>query len=117
VIHYNKVEYNCAHYAVERLNALHGLSIAFSSGDEWQVQFIKMLRDVFRPINRPRQGCLVVMSNHDASLHVGVYSDFHVEHNYNTEEGSGSVILSDMGTIRSHFKRVRFYEINQEIHK
>ena len=115
MIHYNKIEYNCAHYAVERLNALHGLSIAFSSGDEWQVQFIKMLREMFTPIDDKKQGCLVVMSNHDASLHLGVYNGSHVEHNYNTEEGSGSVILSDMGTIRVMFKRVRYYEINKKV--
>lgn len=117
MIHYHKQNYNCAHYAVDRLNEIHGLSIEFANGDEWQLSFIEMLRESFKPSKTPSDGCLVVMSNHEGSLHVGVFNSWHVEHNYRTVEGDGSVIKSDMGTIRAEFKRVRFYEINQEVHQ
>lgn len=108
MIHYSKSNYNCAHHAVKRLNAIHGSSIEFSSGDEWQVSFIELLRSKMDRINKPVNGCLVVMSQVFGGLHVGIYNDFHVEHNFSDGQ-TGCVIIDHIGTIRSEYKRVRFY--------
>lgn len=60
-------------------------------------------------INTPRNGCLVVMTQIDNSLHLGVYNNYHVEHNFKPNDSAGQVIKSDMGVIRSLYKNVRYY--------
>lgn len=115
MILYNRENYNCAHHAVKRLNDWHGCNIAFADGDVWQVDFIKMLRKEFKPVKRPVNKCLVVMVAH-GQFHLGVYDNFTVEHNYNADGMAGSVILNDMGTIRSEFERVRFYVYDKKVH-
>ena len=112
MIPYDRHSFNCSHYAIKRINELKGLNIAFASGSEWQVQFIKMLKSQFTQISKPIDNCLVVMSQHCGGLHLGVYNDYQVEHNYKPDSGAGSVIMSDMGTIRAEYKRVRFYDHN-----
>lgn len=103
-------EYNCASWAIERLNELHNLDIKVTLGDEWQSQFIPFMRKLFTPVDRPVDGCLVVMKCIDGTMHLGVYEDYMVRHNYKAQEGCGSLIASDLGTIRSEFnKRIRFY--------
>lgn len=111
MINYSKSIYNCAHYAVEEHNKMHGTSIEIEEGDAWQVSFIRFMRKQFKPIDKPKEGCLVVMKTVDDSFHVGIYKDFAVHHNYNFGS-SGCVIISDMGSIRAEFKRVRFYAIS-----
>lgn len=117
MIHYDRERYNCAHHAVKRLNELHGLDIKFDSGLEWYPAFIRFLRDQMIKIDYPQEGCLVVMANFDDSLHLGVFNNWHVEHNYDGFENSGCVIKSDIGTIRSEFKRIRFYAPSQTLQR
>lgn len=116
MISYHKDQFNCAHYAISEINKIHGLNIHFEDGDAWQAEFIPYLRSHFKPLNSPVNGCLVVMSQLVGGLHLGVYKDFHVWHNYNAGN-SGCVIMSDMGTIRSHYHRVRFYAPNNSIQR
>jgi len=104
-----KKDYNCSQHAVSLINKSCGAEFNISAGEEWQVDFIRMLRDRFKPIKKPKENCLVVMNDMSGSFHLGVYHDFMIEHNYKPLSGSGHVIMSDIGTIRSLFKRVRFY--------
>ncbi|AUR99412.1 hypothetical protein NVP1265O_33 [Vibrio phage 1.265.O._10N.286.52.F6] len=105
--------YNCASWAVDRLNELHGLDIKVTNGQEWQSQFIPFMRKLFKPVDRPVEGCLVVMKGLDGTMHLGVYESFMVRHNYKAHGGAGSLISSDLGTIRAEFdKRIRFYVVN-----
>lgn len=102
---YDKRRYNCAHHAIRRINEIFGCDIHWSEGDEWQVEFIRTLRDTFTPIKIPHDGCLVVMTCYLGSFHLGVYRNYMIEHNY-----VDNVIMSDIGTINEEFKRVRYYE-------
>lgn len=105
--------YNCASWAVDRLNELYGLDIKVINGQEWQSQFIPFMRKLFKPVDRPVEGCLVVMKGLDGTMHLGVYESFMVRHNYKAHGGAGSLISSDLGTIHAEFdKRIRFYVVN-----
>ena len=114
MINYDKKRFNCAHWAVSEINKVHGTNIKFSDGDAWQSDFIQFLRQYFNPIAMPSNNCLVVMNTVENKFHVGIYRNFKVHHNYNFGS-SGCVIMSDMGSIRSEFKRVRFYEISNAV--
>lgn len=111
MINYHKERFNCAHWAIDQINKVHGTSIKFEDGDAWQASFLPFLRGYFKPVDRPVDECLVVMTTQSNTLHVGIYRDFAVHHNYNFGS-SGCVIISDMGSIRAEFKRVRFYAIS-----
>ena len=115
MISYHKDNWNCAHEAIDRINKLHGLSIFIDSGQVWQASFLPYLRRHFKPVSKPSEGCLVVMTQSDGSLHLGTYESYAVRHNYNPVDGAGCVIISDMGTIRSEYKKVRYYEVNQAL--
>lgn len=115
MIHYNKHRYNCAHHAVNRLNEINGTDIHFSNGDEWQSSFVLLLKDLFVPIRAPKEGCLVVLGQYGGGSHLGVFTNGHVEHNYKPSDSAGCVIKSDLGTIRSEYKRVRFYAVTKAI--
>jgi len=112
MIGYHKEKWNCAHEAVDRINKLHGLSISFSDGDCWQASFLPHLRKYFMPVKKPSDGCLVVLTTASNALHLGTYESYGVRHNFKPNDGAGCVIISDMGTIRAEYKRVRFYEVN-----
>lgn len=114
MIHYNKVSNNCGHHAVKRLNEIWGLDIKFADGQEWQLDFWAKLRKDFTKLDKPCEGCLVVMTQLDGGLHLGIFTDFQVEHNYQPlGEFNGCVILSDIGTIRAEYTRIRYYAPNQ----
>lgn len=117
MIAYNKESYNCAHHAIAVINSAVGSNIHFSDGDEWQVEFLRKLKKEFTRIKKPVDNCLVVMNDLTGGFHLGVYNNFQVEHNYNPMTGAGSVVKSDLGTIRTHYKRIRFYDYNHKIHK
>ncbi len=55
------------------------------------------------------------MTQMDGGLHLGVYDDYQVEHNYKPDYGAGSVIKSDIGTIKSIYRKVRFYAYNPKV--
>ncbi|AUR92878.1 hypothetical protein NVP1236O_29 [Vibrio phage 1.236.O._10N.261.52.C4] len=106
-------KYNCASWAIERINELHKTEITVSDYDCWQSQFIPFMRKLFKPVGKPVEGCLVVMKGLDGTMHLGVYESFMVRHNYKAHGGAGSLISSDLGTIRAEFdKRIRFYVVN-----
>ena len=111
MINYHKERFNCAHWAISEINKSHGTNIRFEDGDAWQASFLHFLRGYFKPVDKPVEECLVVMTTQSNTLHVGIYRDFSVHHNYNFGS-SGCVIISDMGSIRAEFKRVRFYAIS-----
>lgn len=115
MIGYHKHRFNCAHYAIGEMNRLHGTGIKISEGQEWQASFLPYLRNYFKPSKTPVNNCLVVMSQGDDSLHLGVYRDYSVHHNYKPFDCAGCVIISDMGTIRAEYKRVRFYVVNKKV--
>jgi hypothetical protein len=106
-------EFNCASYAVTRINEMYGLDIKIGGGNEWQAKFIPYMRSHFKPSPVKVEKCLVVMSALNGTMHLGIYENYMVTHNYKAAGGAGSVIRSDLGTIRAEFKeRVRFYVVN-----
>lgn len=108
-------QYNCASYAIERLNELHDLGIEIKEGTEWQSSFIPFMRKYFTPTDTKEDGCLVVIVALNDEMHLGVYENYMVSHNYKASGGAGSVIKSDLGTIRAEFKnRIRFYVANKK---
>ncbi|AUR89691.1 hypothetical protein NVP1131O_22 [Vibrio phage 1.131.O._10N.222.49.A8] len=115
MIPYNKERFNCAHYAIGRINDTYNAGIKIEEGAEWQASFLPFMRQYFKPIKNPVDNCLVVMTQNDGSLHLGIYDRRHVAHNYNPQQGAGSVIMSDMGTIRALYKRVRFYAYDKKV--
>ena len=117
MIAYDAKTYNCAHHMAKTLNDRVGAEISFSDGDEWQVQFLRKLKRDFTKIRLPVDNCLVVMSDLSGGLHVGVYRNYLVEHNHKSSAAAGSVIMSDLGTIRSQYKRIRYYDYNKKILK
>lgn len=55
------------------------------------------------------------MKGLDGTMHLGVYEDYMVRHNYKAYGGAGSLIASDLGTIRAEFdRRIRFYVVNNK---
>lgn len=109
MIGYHKASFNCAHWAIQEINRLHGAGIRFEDGDAWQASFIPFLRRFFAPSSIPASGQLVVMTEYSGKLHLGVMNGMQVKHNCSVGS-TGSVIISDIGTIRSTFKKVRFYD-------
>lgn len=116
MITYDATRFNCSHYAVQELNKAHGLSIDVSGGIEWQPRFLRILRMFFAPINAPCDNCLVVMRNHDNTLHIGIYRDYGVWHNWERGDGSGGCLIkSDLSTIRANYLDVHFYGRNKTL--
>ena len=116
MIGYNRESFNCAHWAIRGINSIHGTNILFCDNDAWQASFIPFLRKFFNPVNNPSKNCLVVMHQKSGGMHLGVFVDWQVHHNYNAGY-SGCVTISDIGTIRSMYKKVRFYEVNKKVFK
>ena len=110
MIIYDKCNYNCAHHAIKRYNEINGTEIHFSTGDEWQVAFIRSLRKDFRPLKKPIYGCLAVMTDILGNFHLGIYRNYAIEHNY-----LDGVIISDIGTITTEFERLRYYGIHKAV--
>lgn len=107
---YDKHKFNCAHYAIGELNRIYGLGVVIENGDEWQMSFWRQLSHKFRKSVKPFNNCLTVMINRDDSLHVGIYRDGGVWHNWRAGDGSsGQVIKSDLTTLRQHHKEIKFY--------
>lgn len=118
MILYDKERNNCAHHAVRRLNEIWDMSIVFANGDEWQRDFVIMLRKQFTPVTKPSEGCLVVMDQGDGSQHLGVFTDWCIEHNFEPlTGGSGCVIISDIGVINGLYSKVRYYVPNKALQK
>ena len=116
MITYDATRFNCSHYAVQELNRAHGLSIVVSDGIEWQPRFLRVLRRFFAPISEPCDNCLVVMRNHDNTLHIGIYRDYGVWHNWARGDGSGGCLIkSDLSTIRANYLDVHFYGRNKTL--
>ena len=116
MITYDATRFNCSHYAVHELNKAHGLSINVSDGIEWQPRFLRVLRRFFAPIDAPCDNCLVVMRNHDNTLHIGIYRDRGVWHNWARGDGSGGCLIkSDLSTIRANYLDVHFYGRNKTL--
>ena len=116
MITYDATRFNCSHYAVQELNKAHGLSINVSDGIEWQPRFLRILRRFFVPIRAPCDNCLVVMRNHGNTLHIGIYRDYGVWHNWARGDGSGGCLIkSDLSTIRANYLDVHFYGRNKTL--
>lgn len=110
MIAYDKHNYNCAHHAAKMLNEKWGCNIPVFNGDEWQPNFFLQLRKHFKRCDHIKDGCLVFMVDLFGNSHVGIARGYDVEHNWSDGVSAGSVIISDIGTIKAHYKKVRFYE-------
>lgn len=73
--------------------------------------FIKWLKINFVRIESPCNDCLVVMTNQDGSLHVGIHNDGSITHNWSANNTSkGSVISTPLTVVKLRYSKVRFYK-------
>jgi hypothetical protein len=108
--HYDHVNYNCAHFVASWYEKHLGIIIPIVN--EFELSFIRWMRKHFVKIEKPENGCLVKMSI-NKGIHVGVYSDYGVYHNYMGGEAKGSVVHWDMGVIKRNYNKVTFWKWSQ----
>lgn len=101
--HYSKTNYNCAHFVMDYYDIKSNLHT-------FTYDFIRLLKTNFVKINTPDDDCLVVMTNLDGSLHVGIHKSNSVIHNWAPGGGSkGSVIITPLTIIKLKYHKIRFY--------
>jgi len=113
---YNKVydpkKYHCVHFTIDAAQTLYGLNYepCFIGLTGSLSETIQTSRDTVhrnKLIKKPKDGCIVLMTKHDNSSHVGLYYQNRVFHL--TESGVHLVTVTQISRI---FKRIRYYEPN-----
>jgi hypothetical protein len=96
---YDAELWNCATLVAERIGFHH------APGAEWGRAFTAALRRNGEPLRAPRHGCVVVITNPDNSLHVGIVEGASVLHSDKT----AGTCRTPLAILRREAKRVRFY--------
>ena len=105
--HYDHDEYNCAHFVADWYRQK--FNIDFPTGDTFSRGFALWIRRHFEPLNSPEQNCLVVAEQTDGSLHVGVYDNYNVLHNYKAGDRKGGVCRWSLGSMKRTYKKITFW--------
>lgn len=105
--HYDKINYNCAHAVADYYKR--ELNIVIPVINEFEISFVRWMMKHFTHIDTPKEHCLVYMTNRDNSIHIGVYADYGVYHNYH-QGGYGSVVHSELSYIKNTYKKVSYLE-------
>lgn len=108
--HYSKEHYNCAHFVSEWYKEKLGIEIP--DNDVFSLSFAKWMRSNFNQVPTPVNNALVLMKTVNG-LHVGIYSDYGVYHNYQTRNKHGSVVHWDIGVINRHYQEVTYWVWSQ----
>jgi hypothetical protein len=97
---YDYEHWNCATLVAERIGFSH------EPGAEWGRAFTAALRRNGRQLPAPRNGCVVVMTNPDNSLHVGIVEGASVLHS----DPIAGTCRTPLALLKREAKRMRFYE-------
>lgn len=108
--HYNEVSYNCAHFVASWYDKK--LNIKIPVIDEFDLSFMRWMRKHFTQIDKPEDNCLVKMKITNG-VHIGVYSNNGVYHNYKIGNAKGSVVHWDLGVIKRNYEKVTFWKWSQ----
>lgn len=106
--HYNKKEYNCAHYVAEWYKERLDVSIVVEN--EFERSFLMWMRRHFADVKKPEDHCLVMMKQLDGSYHIGVYHNYRVHHNFKPVGGKGAVCSWTLGSIKSYYTEVSYHK-------
>ncbi len=109
---YNPQKYHCVHFVIEAARVLYSkdYSASFIGLTGSLDETVKTSRSTMiknKRIDRPIEGCIVLMSYHNESSHVGLFYRQRIFHL--TEKGVQRITLEQA---KPMFKRMRFYEPN-----
>ena len=105
--HYSRDNYHCAHFLAEWYKEKLGIVVPIEN--EFEISFMRWMRQHFTQIETPVDNCLVYMYQHK-TVHVGVYCDYGVYHNYKPERVAGSVVHWELGVIKRSFEKVSYWQ-------
>lgn len=104
--HYS-INYNCAHFVAEWYREK--LNIEIPVENEFELSFVRWLRNNFEQVNEPVENCMVRMSKNKVS-HIGVYADNGVYHNYKPATVSnGAVVHWPLGVTQRNYDEVTYW--------
>jgi hypothetical protein len=103
--HYS-VDYNCAHFVSEWYKEK--LNIEIPTEGQFEMAFIRWLRNNFKKIDKPVENCLVRMKNGKEN-HIGVYADYGVYHNHKPQFSHGSVVHWTVGVTKRNYTEVSYW--------
>lgn len=107
--HYS-VSYNCASFVSDWYKEK--LNIEIPTEGQFELAFVRWLRNNFVQIDKPEENCLVRMKQHNVS-HVGVYADNGVYHNYKPRSSYGAVIHVPLGVVQRSYNEVTYWKWSQ----
>lgn len=104
--HYSLTEYNCAHFFAEWYREK--LNIEIPVHNQFELSFVKWLRQNFKQVGKPVEHCLVYMKQH-RQAHVGVFADNGVYHNYKPSVANGAVVHWTLGCVKRSYNEVTYW--------
>lgn len=105
--HYQRDTYNCAHFVADYYRERLGVVIPVVN--EFDLSFMKWMRQHFGQVDKPDENCLVLMQS-DKVSHIGVYADRGVYHNYKPIKGKGSVVHTTIAVIKRNYHKVSYWK-------
>lgn len=109
---YNPQKFHCVHFVIKAAQLIYGLDyskcfVGLTGSLDEAIKTSRTTVHQNRLINRPVEGCIVLMTYQDGSSHVGLFYRHRIFHL--TEKGVSRPTLNE---IKPLFKRMRFYEPN-----
>jgi len=104
--HYSRNEYNCAHFVADYYREK--LNVEIPVINEFDISFMRWMRQNFVKSDNPVEHCLVLMVEHKQS-HIGIYADSGVYHNYKPSNALGSVVHTQLGAIKRNYSQVSYW--------
>jgi hypothetical protein len=104
--HYNYEHYNCAHFVATWYAEKLGIEMPVTN--QFELSFVRWMRNHFIRIDTPVENCLVYMKSHGTS-HVGVFSDYGVFHNLKCGNAKGAVVHWDLGVVKRNYEKVSYW--------
>ncbi|MCP4984690.1 MAG: hypothetical protein GY928_01115 [Colwellia sp.] len=108
--HYDLKNYNCAHFVADWYRTKMNIEIPII--DEFDISFLRWMRQHFTSINKPEENSVVYMVS-NSGTHIGVFADNGVYHNYQTGKAKGAVVHWDLGVIIRNYNKVSFWKWSQ----
>lgn len=104
--HYSETDYHCAHFLAEWYKEKLGIDVPII--DEFDLSFLRWMRKHFTQVKLPVENCLVKMDK-TGLIHVGVYADYGVYHNYKSGKANGAVVHWDTGVVKRNYEKVTYW--------
>lgn len=109
---YSPQKYHCVHFVIDSAKMIfkNDYSACFIGLTGSLNESIKTSRNTVhknKRIEKPVEGCIVLMTNYDNSSHVGLYYKGRIFHL--SQQGVQRITIEQT---KNYFKRIRFYEPN-----